>query len=230
MLQFWWRTRITFENPPVRFREEYSNVMDKYRSHGRQEQAGKKNDCSCWVSTLRLVRCRIGNITLGQLQPGDMIEMLRKMVYKNYSMNSAYEAGEAGYIISTDTAKLTSVLFIITFPGIILGAGYSAGHRRKVNHEFWSASAFIKPVNRSVSPEWFLTRLPSPISPMWFVLPAYRGKEVKQILMKTIHAHPDLAEPAQVVAGVQRCTRSLCAVWVDAHPTKTCGQTIYAVT
>ena len=57
--------------------------MDKYRSHGRQEQAGKKKmTAAVGFPTLRLVRCRIGNITLGQLQPGDMIEMPRKMVYK----------------------------------------------------------------------------------------------------------------------------------------------------
>ena len=73
---------LPLRNPPVRFRKNIpTSWISIVLTEGKNRQV-RKMTAAVGFPTLRLVRCRIGNITLGQLQPGDMIEMPRKMVYK----------------------------------------------------------------------------------------------------------------------------------------------------
>ncbi|HNP21669.1 MAG TPA: GNAT family N-acetyltransferase [Panacibacter sp.] len=107
-------------------------------------------------------------------------------------MNSAYEAGEAGYIISTDTAKLNI--------GLI--------HHYLSRESYWAQGIPRAIVEKSITnsicfgiyktgEQVGFARVVSDKATFAyladvFVLPAYRGKGLSKFLMKTIHAHPDL--------------------------------------
>lgn len=73
---------LPLRDPPVRFRKSVPTAwISIVLTEGKNRQV-RKMTAAVGFPTLRLVRYRIGNITLGTLQPGDIFEMPGKIVYK----------------------------------------------------------------------------------------------------------------------------------------------------
>ncbi|CAN5541319.1 pseudouridine synthase [soil metagenome] len=69
-------------NPPIRFRKEIPAPWIKLiLTEGKNRQV-RKMTAKAGFPTLRLVRYRIENIELGNLEPGKMIELSQKIMYK----------------------------------------------------------------------------------------------------------------------------------------------------
>jgi 23S rRNA pseudouridine2457 synthase len=68
--------------PPIRFRKEIpARWIQLVLTEGKNRQV-RKMTAQVGFPTLRLVRFRIGSITLENMQPGEMIKMERDTVYK----------------------------------------------------------------------------------------------------------------------------------------------------
>lgn len=69
-------------NPPVRFRKEIPAPWLKIiLTEGKNRQV-RKMTAKVGFPALRLIRTRIENIDLGNLQPGEMKELPEKLIYK----------------------------------------------------------------------------------------------------------------------------------------------------
>ena len=69
--------------PPIRFRKEIpAPWLQLVLTEGKNRQV-RKMTAAVGFPTLRLIRYRIENITLGTLQPGDMIELSKASISKN---------------------------------------------------------------------------------------------------------------------------------------------------
>ena len=69
-------------NPPIRFRKEIPAPWIKMiLAEGKNRQV-RKMTAKVGFPTLRLIRSRIEEIELGNLQPGKMIELPQKIIYK----------------------------------------------------------------------------------------------------------------------------------------------------
>lgn len=67
--------------PPIRFRKEIpAPWISLVLTEGKNRQV-RKMTAKIGYPTLRLIRHRIGNIELDNMQPGEMIEMNEKMIY-----------------------------------------------------------------------------------------------------------------------------------------------------
>ena len=72
--------------PPIRFRKEIpAPWISLILTEGKNRQV-RKMTAKIGYPTLRLIRHRIVNIELGNLQPGEIIEMNEKMVYKKLKL------------------------------------------------------------------------------------------------------------------------------------------------
>jgi 23S rRNA pseudouridine2457 synthase len=72
---------VTARNPPVRFRKHIpTSWISLSLVEGKNRQV-RKMTAAVGFPTLRLMRHRIGKITLQQMQPGDLIEMNRETIY-----------------------------------------------------------------------------------------------------------------------------------------------------
>ena len=73
---------IPIRNPPIRFRK---SVADSWISitltEGKNRQV-RKMCAKVGFPVLRLIRTRIEKIKLGSMQPGEMIELSKEMIYK----------------------------------------------------------------------------------------------------------------------------------------------------
>ena len=69
-------------NPPIRFRKEIpAPWISMILTEGKNRQV-RKMTASVGYPTLRLIRHRIVNIELGNMQPGDILELSQKVMYK----------------------------------------------------------------------------------------------------------------------------------------------------
>ena len=72
--------------PPIRFRKEIpAPWISLILTEGKNRQV-RKMTAKIGYPTLRLIRHRIVNIELGNMQPGEIIEMNEKMVYKKLKL------------------------------------------------------------------------------------------------------------------------------------------------
>ena len=72
--------------PPIRFRKEIpAPWISLILTEGKNRQV-RKMTAKVGYPTLRLIRQRIGNIELGKMQPGEMIEMNEKMIYRKLNL------------------------------------------------------------------------------------------------------------------------------------------------
>lgn len=70
-------------NPPIRFRKEIpAPWISMILKEGKNRQV-RKMTAKAGFPTLRLVRHRIEDLSLGNLQPGGMITLTRSTIYKN---------------------------------------------------------------------------------------------------------------------------------------------------
>lgn len=73
---------IPERNPPIRFRKNVPTSWIKLLlTEGKNRQV-RKMTAATGFPTLRLIRYRIETITLNNLQPGEMIELSQKSMYK----------------------------------------------------------------------------------------------------------------------------------------------------
>jgi 23S rRNA pseudouridine2457 synthase len=72
---------VPFRNPPIRFR---MNIPTSWISltitEGKNRQV-RKMTAAVGFPTLRLIRKRIGHLELGDMKPGEMVELTRKKVF-----------------------------------------------------------------------------------------------------------------------------------------------------
>lgn len=69
-------------NPPIRFRKNISTSWISLQlTEGKNRQV-RKMTAAAGFPTLRLIRSRIENISLNQMQPGDMISLSKSSIYK----------------------------------------------------------------------------------------------------------------------------------------------------
>ena len=69
-------------NPPIRFRKEIPAPWIKMiLTEGKNRQV-RKMTAQVGFPTLRLIRYRIEELTLGEMQPGEMIELSQSIVYQ----------------------------------------------------------------------------------------------------------------------------------------------------
>lgn len=70
-------------NPPIRFRKEIpTSWISLVITEGKNRQV-RRMTAATGFPTLRLVRSRIGNLTIDGMLPGDMVEMSKNEVYKS---------------------------------------------------------------------------------------------------------------------------------------------------
>ncbi len=70
-------------NPPVRFRKSVPTTwISLTLTEGKNRQV-RRMTARIGFPTLRLIRCRIGKITLKDLLPGEMKELTKTEIYKN---------------------------------------------------------------------------------------------------------------------------------------------------
>jgi 23S rRNA pseudouridine2457 synthase len=75
--------KVSERNPPVRFRKNIPTTWLKLiLTEGKNRQV-RKMTAAVGFPTLRLIRYRIENINLENLQPGEMIELNKETIYKN---------------------------------------------------------------------------------------------------------------------------------------------------
>jgi 23S rRNA pseudouridine2457 synthase len=73
---------VAERNPPIRYRKNIPACwMSLVLTEGKNRQV-RKMTAAVGFPTLRLIRYRIGNLTLNELQPGDMQELNRVAVYR----------------------------------------------------------------------------------------------------------------------------------------------------
>ncbi len=69
-------------HPPIRFRKEIPAPWIKMvLTEGKNRQV-RKMTAAAGFPTLRLIRYRIGDLLLGTMQPGDMLELSKKNIYQ----------------------------------------------------------------------------------------------------------------------------------------------------
>jgi 23S rRNA pseudouridine2457 synthase len=69
-------------NPPVRFRADLPTPWIKIILHEGKNRQVRKMTALVGFPTLRLIRNRIEKIELNNMQPGDIIELSQKSIYK----------------------------------------------------------------------------------------------------------------------------------------------------
>ncbi len=73
---------VPLRNPPIRFRKEIpAPWIQLILAEGKNRQV-RKMTASVGFPTLRLIRYRIENINIANLQPGDMISFSKEIIYK----------------------------------------------------------------------------------------------------------------------------------------------------
>ena len=73
---------VPLRNPPIRFRKEIPAPWIRLiLTEGKNRQV-RKMTAAVGFPTLRLIRYRIENINIEGLQPGDMMELSKKTIYK----------------------------------------------------------------------------------------------------------------------------------------------------
>jgi len=74
---------VPVRKPPIRFRKEIpAPWIQLALTEGKNRQV-RKMTAAVGFPTLRLIRHRIENITVENMQPGDMMELSGKEIYKN---------------------------------------------------------------------------------------------------------------------------------------------------
>lgn len=72
---------IPERNPPIRYRKNIpTSWISLTLTEGKNRQV-RKMTASVGYPTLRLIRYRIQNIRLGNMQPGDIVELSRSVIY-----------------------------------------------------------------------------------------------------------------------------------------------------
>jgi 23S rRNA pseudouridine2457 synthase len=78
--------QVPERNPPIRFRKEIpAPWIEMTLREGKNRQV-RKMTAKAGFPTLRLIRQRIVNLELGTMQPGDMIELPGKTIYKKLGL------------------------------------------------------------------------------------------------------------------------------------------------
>jgi len=73
-------------NPPIRFRKEIpAPWIELILTEGKNRQV-RKITAKVGFPTLRLIRHRIVNLELGTMQPGDIIELPKKTIYRKLGL------------------------------------------------------------------------------------------------------------------------------------------------
>lgn len=73
-------------NPPIRFRKDIpTSWISLTITEGKNRQV-RRMTAATGFPTLRLVRYRIGKLTIDGMLPGDLVEMTRNEVYKSFGM------------------------------------------------------------------------------------------------------------------------------------------------
>ncbi len=73
-------------NPPVRFRKNIPTSWCSITLREGKNRQVRKMTAKVGFPTIRLIRHRIEDITLGQLKPGEVIEMNEKEIYKRLGL------------------------------------------------------------------------------------------------------------------------------------------------
>ncbi len=77
---------VPARNPPIRFRKEIpAPWISMILKEGKNRQV-RKMTAKVGYPTLRLIRQQIGTIKLGSMQPGDIIELSQKVIYKKLGL------------------------------------------------------------------------------------------------------------------------------------------------
>ncbi len=78
--------QVPQRNPPIRFRKEIpAPWIELFVREGKNRQV-RKMTAKVGYPTLRLIRQRIGHLELGTMQPGDIIELPQKTMYKKLGL------------------------------------------------------------------------------------------------------------------------------------------------
>lgn len=78
--------QVPERNPPIRFRKNIpAPWIELILREGKNRQV-RKMTAKVGFPTLRLIRQRIVNLELGTMQPGDMIELPKKTIYKKLGL------------------------------------------------------------------------------------------------------------------------------------------------
>lgn len=78
--------QVPERNPPIRFRKEIpAPWIEMILREGKNRQI-RKMTAKVGFPTLRLIRQRIVNLELGTMQPGDMIELPQKTIYRKLKL------------------------------------------------------------------------------------------------------------------------------------------------
>ncbi len=78
--------KVPPRNPPIRFRKEIPAPWISMILHEGKNRQVRKMTAKVGFPTLRLIRQRIVHIALGTMQPGDMIELPQKAIYKKLGL------------------------------------------------------------------------------------------------------------------------------------------------
>ncbi len=78
--------QVPERNPPIRFRKEIpAPWIEMILREGKNRQV-RKMTAKAGFPTLRLIRQRIVNLELGTMQPGDIIELPKKTIYRKLGL------------------------------------------------------------------------------------------------------------------------------------------------